>query len=341
MRTYQNVLVIKYGALGDVVRTSYFAKAIKAARPQTNLHWITHPACVPLISHNPHIDVIHTDTTAITDMDFDVVYSLDDELEALKLASSLQTRQIVGAHLDHQGKPVYTDSVAAWFDMGLNSRFPKARADELKRLNALTHATIFASIFETQRPSPDFHGAPQSEEAAMAQCQELRLGYDLLVGINAFAGARWPSKSMPVDQYHDLVRQLIGGQLAGRRVKVLLLGAKDDAQHNRALYEQLGRPADITPLDTSQDVLDLAGIIKGLDVLITSDSLALHLAIGQHVPVVTFFASTSAAEIENGPTIAKVVSTAPDYCSYMPHADNSTITSDRILAAMRDVLEKP
>ena len=64
-----------------------------------------------------------------------------------------------------------------------------------------------------------------------------------------------------------------------------------------------------------------------------SDSLAMHLAIAQGVPVTAFFAPTSAAEIELYGRGEKVLSTAPDYCSYRPDADNSSLTTERLLAA--------
>jgi heptosyltransferase-2 len=68
--------------------------------------------------------------------------------------------------------------------------------------------------------------------------------------------------------------------------------------------------------------------------LVSSDSLALHMAIAQDVRVVAFFAPTSAAEIELYGLGEKIASTAPDYCSYKPDADNSTITVERLCAAV-------
>jgi heptosyltransferase-2 len=69
-------------------------------------------------------------------------------------------------------------------------------------------------------------------------------------------------------------------------------------------------------------------------VLVTSDSLALHMAIARDVRTVGFFAPTSAAEIELYGLGEKVVSTASDYCSYKPDADNSSITPERLCEAV-------
>jgi heptosyltransferase-2 len=85
---------------------------------------------------------------------------------------------------------------------------------------------------------------------------------------------------------------------------------------------------------TDESVQHLAAAVGGLDYLISSDSLAMHLAIAQHVPFTAFFSPTSAVEIDDWGIGTKVASTAPDYCSYRKDADNSTITADRIIEAI-------
>src|SRR5262249_28687683 len=50
-------LIVKTGALGDVVRTSYFAKALKHKHgPDLRLSWFTAPASVNLLRLDPSID---------------------------------------------------------------------------------------------------------------------------------------------------------------------------------------------------------------------------------------------------------------------------------------------
>jgi heptosyltransferase II len=47
----------------------------------------------------------------------------------------------------------------------------------------------------------------------------------------------------------------------------------------------------------------------------------------------SFYAPTSAVEIETFGLGVKVISTSPDYCNYQRDADNSSITATRIMAA--------
>ena len=55
--------------------------------------------------------------------------------------------------------------------------------------------------------------------------------------------------------------------------------------------------------------------------------------IARKVPVVAFFAPTSAAEIELYGRGERVESRAPDYCSYRSDADTSTLTAERLATA--------
>ena len=73
---------------------------------------------------------------------------------------------------------------------------------------------------------------------------------------------------------------------------------------------------------------------------VTSDSLGMHIAIARGIPVVAFFAPTSAAEIDLFGAGEKVISTAPDYCSYRPDADNSTITAGRLGEAVLRLIDQ-
>jgi heptosyltransferase-2 len=115
-------------------------------------------------------------------------------------------------------------------------------------------------------------------------------------------------------------------------VQILIFGAGEDYRRNVAIETALsdGR---VKALNTDDSVLHLAGAIRALDLLITSDSFALHLAVAQRVPFVAFFSPTSAAEIDTFGLGQKVTSTSPDYCTYRSDVDNSSITADRLLHA--------
>jgi heptosyltransferase-2 len=241
----------------------------------------------------------------------------------------LQTGRIVGAY-HRDGQIVYTADSASWFDMGLRSRFGKERADKLKKINSRSHADIFAEVFEVDQPEPHFYGDVGLEESYRSWLGNCSLA----LGINPFAGGRWPAKELRASELEALIALLLAPRgVLSRGGSAILIGAGKDREKNLALADVVSDPR-LRVADTDASPLHLAALIHELDLMISSDSLAMHLAIAQGVPTVAFFAPTSAVEIDNFGRLLKVVSTSPDYCSYRKDADNSTITHSRLLQAL-------
>lgn len=330
-------LVVKLGALGDVVRTSYVAQALRAKwGHRLRLSWVTSKASLPLLRFNPHIDDIWTGFDEVEGHHFDCVFSLDDERETLEALGRVTAGRLVGAYLDG-GQPRYTHDASEWFDMGLLSRFGKDRADELKRLNDRGHGEIFGRMFGVGRLEPGFHGSARYEAWAREWLPHGRVR----IGINPFAGGRWPSKELREAELSALVDSVLRDAQGGAApVSVVLFGAGADRVRNQAIAS--GRASDaVQAVDTDESVLKLAAAIRQMDFLVTSDSLAMHLAIAQGIRTVAFFAPTSAAEIDDCKHLRKVISLGTDYCSYRKDARNDSITADRLVAELRQLRGRP
>lgn len=316
------ILVLKLGALGDVVRTSYILPGLHDRfGPGTHVTWITAPAALPILRFNPYVsELISIDRCVNPEVmgaePFEWVLSFDDEIESCGIATQVSAKRISGAFVA-SGEIRYTDDTREWFDMGLISRFGKTKADELKIANTHSHDAIHARMLGIHIAKPVFFNNPQSEAIAGTMLQSLPRK---IVGLNLSAGRRWPSKSLRLDEAIRLI-----DQLSASGATCLLLGGKEDAPYLEAITSQ--REIQVIR-DLSLE--EFSGVIRGLDLLITSDTLALHLAIAQAVPSLSYYAPTSAAEINTFGTGTKIASLSPDYCSYRPDAHNSTITAARL-----------
>lgn len=324
----QNILIVKFGALGDVVRTSYILPELAAKYPDARIWWLTSNGAVELLRFNPYIYQIATPSCgfeALAAQEFEFAVSLDDEREVLGRLAQLKVGHVVGARLEGEVR-TYCNASAPWFDMGLISRFGKAAADELKRKNVREHHSFLGGMLGIEVKSPSFFNSNALQERVGSL-----FGAEWFhVGLNSGSGARWPSKQLPIPVAADLTRRLVGLRIDGRPVKVWLLGGKEEAvRHERILHENPSVRVEDPGFD--QNILEFAARIRAMNFLVSSDSLALHLGIAQSVPNLSFYAPTSAAEIGTFGSGAKVVSTSPDYCNYKPDADNSSITVDRLL----------
>ena len=128
-----NILIIKHGALGDVVRTSYFAEYISKKYDCCNIYWITSIDSFNILRFNPFINNIYFNFHDLISIKFDIIYSLDDEINYLRQLRELNTKEIIGAYINNDDKILYTDNSSPWFDMGLLSKLGKREADYRKK----------------------------------------------------------------------------------------------------------------------------------------------------------------------------------------------------------------
>ena len=337
-----SILIIKTAALGDVLRTTSILPGLKQRYPGCEITWVTASGAVDLVrTHRlvDHVEALDPKSeaeaavlaTKLAGTTWTRVISLDDEPPLCRLASSLRTDQLSGAHLIQSGERCYTHDVAPWFDMGLLSTHGKARADELKVLNRKSHPLIYAEMLGIEMGKPELLLTDEAKRfgrdfAARHELEQRRP----LVGLNTGAGGRWVSKQLSVERTVELARTV--AERRGGKITYLVFGGPAEAERNLAILSGLAAHG-ISAVDADCDnaLLDFAALVGLCNLLVTSDSLALHVALAQNVRVVAFFAPTSLAEIELYGLGESIQSTAPDYCSYQPDADNSTITPERLL----------
>lgn len=345
------ILILKTGALGDVLRTTSILPGLAARFPDLHITWVTAHGARRLVEDHPLVactlgvdpkDEAEIDRLSATlaEQRFEWVLSLDDEEPLCRLASAQACMRLSGAFLKESGQRDYTEDVAPWFDMGLLSHLGKQEADHLKVVNRSSHPGIFAQMFDVAQGQPELAlTAVESEGAKAFYARNGMADGRPVIGFNTGAGGRWSSKTMPVAEVVDCLQRL-HRSLAGQ-CHFLILGGAGESDRNREILmhaESLGDPVHAVDGGSDNQLGEFAALIDGLQLLISSDSLAMHMAIARRRPVIAFFAPTSAAEIELYGLGEKVVSTAPDYCSYKKDADNSSITGERVAEAALRVL---
>ena len=148
-----NILVIKTGALGDVVRTSFIAQALKERykKKETKIFWITQEKAIPLFINNPYVFKVISEKNKekLKNINFEIVINLEEDESNAKFASSLKSKRIIGAFWN-KDKIDYTDDSKYWFDTSLISKYGKKKADILKKENRKTHKQIMAEIINVK-----------------------------------------------------------------------------------------------------------------------------------------------------------------------------------------------
>lgn len=325
------ILIIKWAALGDVIRTSYILPGMYKKYNNPDIYWFTARGAVDLLRYNPYVYRVITQDTCkevFKKESFDLVISLDEENHILKHLKKIHCRELFGAYLTGKGDAVYTKNSRQWFDMGLISRFGKQKADALKKENKKEHNQIFSEMLGIKIKKPEFYNSGVIE----TKMKKLFSGKYFNIGLNSAAGTRWPSKQLELSETVELINKLLTLKINGRHPRIHLLGGKEETNRHTHLRKQF-KNGKLNDTGNNNTLLEFAGIIKNLDYVITSDSLALHMAISQDIPNLSFYAPTPKEEIGVFKTGVKIKSASKDYASYDPNADNSSITAKRIYAS--------
>jgi heptosyltransferase-2 len=327
------ILIIKFGALGDVVRTTYILKGLHKKYQDLKVDWLTSNGAFDLLRFNPYINILATKDfllSKIRQNSYDLVISLDDELEVLQILQDIKTKQIFGAYLNEMNKRVYSEDSGLWFDMGLLSVYGKEKADQLKKENQLEHNQIFAHMLDIEISTSFFYNSKILEERISKNFK----ADTFKIGLNSGSGGRWESKKLPIDETIKLINFLLSIKIKNKNVEIYLLGGEDEKDRNKEIVSNINNE-NLKDAGTDNSLLEFAAIIKNMDYLISSDSLALHLGIAQGVKNLSFYAPTSAAEIGTFGFGVKVVSTSEEYCNYKKDSDNSSITAERIFEVFK------
>ncbi|MBI4376079.1 MAG: glycosyltransferase family 9 protein [Elusimicrobia bacterium] len=318
-----DVLIVKLAALGDVLRTTSLIVPLRRRYPDCRIWWATSSAARPLLERHPGIErLIEPEELAALPRRFDLVLSLEERQKTARLAAALCRGSLVG--VISQGRRLgYTPSSGLYYDMSLLNRDPDGgleRANELKRRNRLSYARIWSSILHLPQPAGEDGRGPRLYLSRMERARA-RAWYRLHIpgarrpiAFNPGAGRRWPAKQIPEHKAAMLLAALHRRFLR----PLLLLGGPEERPRNRdiaAAARKLCPEARIVPADTL-GLRDFAAVVETAAAVVSTDSLALHVAVALGRPAVALVGPTSAAELEGGS--ARVLKTGECACFYRP-----------------------
>ena len=297
-------LIVRLGALGDVIHGIPAAAALRAQFPAAQIDWVTDPRYVELLG---------------------LVRGLDRRvpIDTRRLAEAVSTiRELRGARydaaIDLQGL-IKSAAIARGAGADRTIGFPGAHLRE-------PAARFFYS--ETPSPGDAAHvifknmallaplgvrearvafplDVPETPAAGEVRGRAGRSGYALLN-----PGAAWPNKRWPPDRFGALAA-LIRERLGLR--SFVLWGPGEDALA-AAVTAASGGAAEMAPATTTVDLFALA---RSARLMVSGDTGPLHIAAAMGTPIVSLFGPTRAER--NGPWAAADVAisrTATCVCHY-------------------------
>lgn len=333
------ICIIKFGALGDVLRTTPLLYALREKYSPCHITWVTDTDAIEILSRNPMIDRLFSYSPDIALRfqveGFDILINLEKTVEACLLASLTKAKEKYGFDISPFGTICPINDLADYaFKLGIS--------DDLKfRKNEKTYQEI---IFETV--GLRYKGEPyiinlNEDDLAYAESVFKEKGIrkdDIKIGLNTGSGVVFATKRWTIEGFAGLA-DMLSKKLGA---KVMLLGGPEEDFRNREIFDLTKtKPVNI---GTNHSLTHFAAIVSMCDLLVTGDTLALHFAIGLGVPTVVIFTSTCAQELDlygKGIKIVADVECAPCYkssCDDMRCA--SSISASDVFDVCVEVLRK-
>jgi ADP-heptose:LPS heptosyltransferase len=343
------ILVVRLGALGDVVRTLPAASALRAAYPGAHLAWLVEPASRSAVDGQPWVDEVLVFPRA----------ELVDALRRLRLGRfvaalggcvrALRARRfelVVDFHSIVKsallglasGAPVRVGYAApfaregAWWLATARARPAARRLPRFARNLALVE---FLGV--TARPRP----APLRVDPEARRRLAEALGGAAPVVLHPGTSAHTPHKRWSAAGWAAVARGLAGD---GRTVLV----SHGPGAPERALAEEIvaaaGRAARLAPATAS--LAELAALLEQAQLFLGSDSGPLHVASLVGTPVVQLLGPTDPVENAPHPDTPSRSVRVPVACSPCRRGCAAAVCMERIqpdavLAAARALLAAP
>lgn len=312
------ILIIKLAAIGDVVRTTPLIEGLRAAYPGSHITWLTEANAVPLLQGLPAIHrVLPYSLESVLQLEneaFDQVYCFDKEPRATGLAMKIHAGRKFGFGMNPYGSVMPLNRESEYtFELGIN--------DSLKfRVNQKTYPELIYECAGLPYTAPREYLLPDLRSEVEAGRELLsRLGVAserLKIGLNTGAGDVFATKKWTEQGYAELAERLVDELGA----QVLLLGGPGETERNARIRRAARR--EVIDTGTTHPIRSFGGIVANCDLVVTGDTLAMHIAIGLRVPVVVILGPTCHQEIElygRGEKIVSDFPCSPCYLSVCPH----------------------
>lgn len=299
------ILLIKLGADGDVLRTIPLANALKNKFPHAEITWLTKGEISSLLTLQKSISRVLTLPYHLQET-YDLLYNFDIEEEATSLAESIQADKKYGFFK----KEGYLSS----FNLGGEYYIGTIFDDALKKTNTRTYQDMMFEVADLPYNKETYSIILSEKDKIFAKefLERNNLHKKKIVGIHMGASSRWPSKVWHESKLVEFIKMT-----RSHNLEVILFGGPNEVKSHALLVESLKKQSiNICQNNPRNTKGEFAALVSLCDIMVCSDSFALHLSIGLGKPTIGLFFCTSPNEVEGYGLLTKIVS--PNLYEFFP-----------------------
>jgi ADP-heptose:LPS heptosyltransferase len=262
------ILIIKLGAIGDVIRTTPLLRVLREKHPAAYIYWFTYtPEIVPAQYVQRSLNVTPENIELLKNIQFDWLINLDKDPIAISLASSVKAKKKSGFTIDRFGHAVPIGTPAE------EHKWLTGLFDDLNQSNTKHYVEEVFDIAGYK-----FNGEEYIIDLIPTDTQFSIDKSKKVVGLNTGCGGRWVSRLWPTEYWIKLAKDL---QNVG--YEVVLLGGKQEDEKNVFIQKESGaKYFGYFPLPV------FVNLMNECDLIVSSVSMAMHIAIALKKRLVLF-----------------------------------------------------
>ncbi len=262
----EKILIIKLGAIGDVIRTTPLLKPIKEKHPSAKIFWLTYTHSIVPKEVDVVLKLNSESLVYLESLEFDSIFNLDKDKEACALISKLNSKVKKGF--------ILKDGIPFPADKDAEHKYYTGIFDDLSKQNKKNY---LEEIFE-------ICGFKYSgEKYILSNFDEYSDSWNLdhskkIVGLNTGCGGRWTSRLWPEENWISLAKELIKNNY-----EVVFLGGQQEDEKNKKFAEAAGgKYLGHFPLEKFINLVD------NCDLVVTGVTMAMHITLGLNKKIVLF-----------------------------------------------------
>lgn len=268
----KKILIIKLGAIGDVIRTTPLLHKFKSLYTNSKITWISNS---PDILPAGLIDEIRAFDAAsrliVEGSSFDIAVNLDKDKEACILLKAANAVEKYGYSWSDDGHIIGLNEAA-------NNKILTGIFDSYSKANVKSYQR---EIFEIC--GFEFNNEPNildvnKEYSEKWQLIKEKAGLKKIIGLNTGCGKRWPTRLWKPEYWKSLISMLNNDGFFP-----IVLGGSDEDEVNRQYSAATG-----VYYPGTYSLQEFIAIVDKCDVVITAVSMAMHIASGLGKPIVLF-----------------------------------------------------
>ncbi len=265
------ILIIKLGAMGDVIRTTPLLVKFRAMYPDSHITWLTHtPEVLPKDKIQKIVRFEFKEIYKIQNKRYDIAVNLDKDEEACILLSQVMAGQKYGFTWDDNHIDIATPNAAHKLITGL--------FDNISQKNTKSYLEEIFEICHLQFDKEPYILNYDGQLAEKWSFLRKKAGNKTIIGLNTGCGTRWLTRLWPNVYWIELI-----DYLNHSGYYPILLGGPAEEEQNRYLSDQSGAyyPG-YFPLE------EFIALTAQCDMIVSLVTMMMHIAIGLRKPLVLF-----------------------------------------------------